>query len=72
MQDIGASLPEHLLREVAKEIFRGVVPETDLARLSYGKNRIRCIFEKGKQLRFLHLPTLERLLALRRNLAATT
>lgn len=31
-----------------------MVPETDLARLPYGKDRICCIFEKGEQLRFQH------------------
>ena len=55
VQDIGAGPPEHLLRWVAKEIFCCVIPETDFARHSNGKNRIRCIFEKGEQLRFEHI-----------------
>ena len=67
VQDIGAGPPEHLLRGVAKEIFCCVVPETDFARLPNGKNRIRCVFEKGEQLRFQHVHILERLTETRRN-----
>jgi hypothetical protein len=67
MQDIGASLPKYLIRGMAKENFCCVVPETDLAGLPDGKDRIRCILEKGEQLRFQHVHILERLSGPRRN-----
>jgi hypothetical protein len=67
VQDIGASLPEYLIRGMAKENFCGMVPETDFARLADGKDRICCVFEKGEQFRFQHAHILERLTSVRRN-----
>jgi hypothetical protein len=52
---------------MAKESFCGMVPETDFARLPDGKDRIRCVFEKGEQFRFQHIHILERLTSVRRN-----
>ena len=37
-----------------------MVPETDFARLPDGKDRVRCVLEKGEQFRFQHVPILER------------
>jgi hypothetical protein len=41
---------------MAKESLCCMIPETDLARLADGKDRIRCIFEKGEQFCFQQVP----------------
>jgi len=56
VQDIGAGPSEYLLRGMAKESLCCMIPETDLARLADGKDRIRCIFEKGEQFCFQQVP----------------
>ena len=67
VQYIGASLPEYLIGRMAKESLCCVVPKTDFTRLPDGKDRVRCVFEKGEQFCFKHIPILERLLGPRRN-----
>jgi hypothetical protein len=65
VQNIGASLPEYFLHGMAKESLCGMVPETDFARLPDGKDRIRCVFEKGEQFRFQHVHILDCLTSVR-------